>query len=45
VCRAKAGDVVVKAPAKKVAGPTTVVLKGAGGGGFAHWTPAADLMP
>jgi hypothetical protein len=46
VCQAKSGPVVASAPAKKAAGPMTVVAKSAGGGGFSHWPRiAADLMP
>ena len=46
LCRAKPAQPAVAAPAKKSGASRTVVLKGAGGGGFSRWTPiAADLMP
>ena len=45
-CRVKAGPGVAAAPAKRVAPPTTIVLKGVGGGGVSPWPQiAADLMP
>jgi hypothetical protein len=43
-CHARAGQAV--APTKRVAVPTTIVLKNVGGGTFTGWPRiAADLMP
>jgi hypothetical protein len=46
LCQARPAPPAVAAPAKKLGAPRTVVLKGAGGGGFSRWTPiTADLLP
>ena len=45
-CHAKFPQAAVTAPTRKVAVPTTVVLKNGGGGTFTGWPRiAADLMP